>query len=191
MSQNPAVNNKPQQVNQNSNSKGSNPGQSTKGFNQQSNSESKFRDHGKRKKWNKHSQKPNGGNTGKPSNKQQQRGGKPQKNDGKKPYAAKPPKKPYVRRGPVYEYISACCGVKALKPRAAQKVTVVDPETKKPKTEVKGLGHWHCTQCKKHCKVTRTKPEPKPEAVPEKGTTVPNPSTPEVTNAQSTVPVQP
>lgn len=100
-----------------------------------------------------------------------EKGGKPTGNTYKSQQqgAKRKPQANPVRRGPTYEYISACCSVKALKPRAAQKVSVVDPETRKPKAETKGLGHWRCTGCHKTCKVTPRKPRT---------------SSPEVTNAE-------
>jgi hypothetical protein len=75
----------------------------------------------------------------------------------------KPVAKPVVRRGPVYEYISDCCGIPCTKPRAGMKVTLTDPETGKPsKKEITlGLGHWRCNGvggCKKSCTVTRKSP---------------------------------
>lgn len=135
-------------------------------------SEHQNRKHSRRR--NRHSHGKNGKPTGKQSNSQQH------KKHNLPPKAAK---KPYVKRGPVFEYVSVCCGVRALKPRAAQKVQVTDPETKKPKTEIKGLGHWRCPNCRKACKVTRRKPEPKPETVPVVSTVVPTEGTVATNNA--------
>lgn len=73
----------------------------------------------------------------------------------------KPKQKPVVRRGPEKEYISACCSVPARKPRAGDKEAAKDPESGRMKDKVKGLGHWHCGQCGKPCKVTPRKPESK------------------------------
>jgi hypothetical protein len=83
--------------------------------------------------------------------------------------------------------------MRALKPRAARKESIVDPETKKPKSIIKGLGHWRCPACKKSCKVDPRKPQPKVEqtAVPNSSTITPIPSTPEVTNVESQTPMQP
>jgi len=74
---------------------------------------------------------------------------------------AKPVAKPVVVRGPVHEYISACCSAPSRKPRAGMKETVKDPESGKMKDKPKGLGHWRCTACGKVAKVTPCKPAPK------------------------------
>ena len=74
---------------------------------------------------------------------------------------AKPVAKPIVQRGPVHEYISACCSAPSRKPRAGMKESVKDPETGKTKDKPKGLGHWRCTACGKVAKVTPRKPAPK------------------------------
>jgi hypothetical protein len=80
-----------------------------------------------------------------------------------------------VRKGPEFEYISACCSTPARKPRAGQKESVKDAETGKMKDKPKGLGKWRCTACGKIAKVTPRKPsatqEPSnsqsvPQAVP-------------------------
>lgn len=66
--------------------------------------------------------------------------------------------KPVVVRGPVKEYITACCSLPGRKPRAAQKEMAKDPESGKMKETVKGLGHWRCSGCGKLAKVTSCKP---------------------------------
>ena len=75
-----------------------------------------------------------------------------------RPVAKKPAAAP---RGPVNEYISACCSVPARKPKAGAKEVQKDPESGKMKEKSKGLGHWRCGQCGKSTKVTPRKPEPK------------------------------
>ena len=72
---------------------------------------------------------------------------------------AKPVAKPVLQRGPVHEYISACCSAPSRKPRAGMKESVKDPETGKTKDKPKGLGHWTCPVCHKKCKVTPRKPQ--------------------------------
>lgn len=58
--------------------------------------------------------------------------------------------KPVVKpRGPVNTYTSVCCSVPATKPACAR----VD----KKKALEQGLGSWHCTGCRKACKVTVSK----------------------------------
>lgn len=103
-----------------------------------------------KKRPNRHSRGKNGKPTGKHSG--TSKSGH-QKNGGK------PFRKPAARRGPAYEYVSSCCGVRALKPRCGAKVTVKDPETGKPKQESKGLGHWRCSGCRKYCSVKPQKPK--------------------------------
>ena len=73
----------------------------------------------------------------------------------------RPQQKSVVHKGPVFEYISECCGVPARKPRAGAKEAEKDSESGRMKDKVKGLGHWRCGQCGKVCKVTPRKPEPK------------------------------
>ena len=53
------------------------------------------------------------------------------------------------QRGPVREYITACCSAPGKKPRAFQKEIGKDPETGKMKDLVKGLGKWRCNACGK------------------------------------------
>ena len=65
-----------------------------------------------------------------------------------------------VKRGPVREYVSACCSALATKPTAGAKESVKDPESGKTKDKAKGLGKWRCTTCRKVTKVTPRKPEP-------------------------------
>ena len=78
-----------------------------------------------------------------------------------------PKQKPVaVRKGPEFEYITACCSVPAKKPRAGQKESVKDAETGKMKDKPKGLGKWRCTQCGKSAKVTPQKPAPKTATPP-------------------------
>lgn len=43
--------------------------------------------------------------------------------------------------------------------------TTTGPESKKPKTEVKGLGKWRCSGCGKPTKVTPRKPQPQEVAI--------------------------
>ena len=74
---------------------------------------------------------------------------------------SKPVAKPTVRTGPTFEYISACCSLPASKPRCGAKTPTKDPETGKMKDQVKGLGHFRCSGCRKVCKVTPQKPAPK------------------------------
>ena len=74
---------------------------------------------------------------------------------------SKPVAKVPVQRGPVKEYVSACCSAPATKPRAGAKEVQKDPESGKMKDKAKGLGHWRCSSCGKATKVTPRKPEPK------------------------------
>jgi len=64
-----------------------------------------------------------------------------------------------VRRGPEFEYVSACCKARALKPRCGQRVQLKDPESGKMKDGYKGLGHWKCPNCRRGCKVSPQKPK--------------------------------
>ncbi len=68
-----------------------------------------------------------------------------------------------AKRGPVREYISACCSAPAQKPPCGQKVSSIDPETGRPakKDKSTGLGHFRCSQCKKTCRVKPQAPAPK------------------------------
>src|ERR1017187_3352169 len=93
----------------------------------------------------------------------QQKPNEPSRNQKRARWAkkAKPVAKPVLQRGPVHEYISACCSAPSRKPRAGMKETVKDPESGKTKDKPKGLGHWRCTACGKVAKVTPRKPEPK------------------------------
>ena len=72
-------------------------------------------------------------------------------------------KAPVVKRGPVKEYISACCSASATKPACGTKVASIDPETGKPakKDKATGLGHFRCSQCRKVCKVVPQAPKAK------------------------------
>ncbi len=73
-----------------------------------------------------------------------------------KKFHGKKHQKPVAKpRGPVNEYISQCCGTPALKPRCGEKVNNSEA--------VRGLGHFHCTGCRKVAKVTVRKPQPKEE----------------------------
>ena len=74
---------------------------------------------------------------------------------------SKPVAKPVIRTGPTFEYISACCSLPASKPRCGAKTPTKDPETGKMKDQVKGLGHFRCSGCRKVCKVTPQKPQGK------------------------------
>ena len=65
------------------------------------------------------------------------------------------------QRGPVREYITACCSAPGKKPRAFQKEIGKDPETGKMKDLVKGLGKWRCSACGKIAKVTPRAPQGK------------------------------
>ena len=93
----------------------------------------------------------------------QQKPNEPSRNQKRARWAkkAKPVAKPVLQRGPVHEYISACCSAPSRKPRAGMKESVKDPETGKTKDKPKGLGHWRCTACGKVAKVTPQKPAPK------------------------------
>jgi hypothetical protein len=73
---------------------------------------------------------------------------------------AKPVTRPVVKKGPVHEYISKCCGLPANKPRCGERFSAQDPDSGKMKDQTKGLGHWRCSGCKKVCKVTPRKPAP-------------------------------
>lgn len=79
----------------------------------------------------------------------------------------KPVAKPVVKRGPVKEYITACCNVTARKPQAGDKIATKNPESGKTESTVKGLGHWRCSACGKPAKVSPRKPESKETVVPE------------------------
>lgn len=97
----------------------------------------------------------------KPSYQQKGGAGRKQTRDEKRKRWAKRHKvvtKPVVKRGPVKEYITACCSLPGIKPRAAQKDMAKDPESGKMKETVKGLGHWRCSGCGKLAKVTPRKP---------------------------------
>lgn len=74
---------------------------------------------------------------------------------------SKPVAKPVVVRGPVLEYISTCCSLPAIKPRAGAKEVAKDPESGKMKDKSKGLGHWRCSGCRKTAKVRPQAPTPK------------------------------
>jgi hypothetical protein len=74
---------------------------------------------------------------------------------------AKPVAKSSVQRVPVKEYISACCSLPAVKPRAGTKEVAKDPESGKMKDKSKGLGHWRCSGCRKIAKVRPQSPAPK------------------------------
>lgn len=97
-----------------------------------------------------------------------QQGGRKQSRDEKRRRWAKKhkvaPKVVAKLREPVKEYISACCNLRASKPRAGEKVITRDPETGKPKETRLGLGHWRCSGCSKSTKVSPRKP--KVEEVP-------------------------
>jgi hypothetical protein len=82
---------------------------------------------------------------------------------GKKQNQRKGQKPVVAPRGPVKEYVSLCCSMPATKPKAGRKETAQDPENKKPREVVKGLGHWHCIVCNKPCKVKVQMPAPKVE----------------------------
>jgi len=71
--------------------------------------------------------------------------------------------KPVTPRAPTKEYISTCCNVPSVKPKAGRKETAQDPESKKTKEVTKGLGHWRCGECGKPCKVKVQMPTPKVE----------------------------
>lgn len=88
---------------------------------------------------------------------------------------SKPVAKPAARRrGPVFEYVSSCCGIPCQKTPCGTKIPTVDPESGKAKEKVTGLGTWRCNGvggCKKTCKVTRKAPAAKvADAIP--GSTV-------------------
>lgn len=73
----------------------------------------------------------------------------------------KPVAKPRVQKGPEKEYVCACHGEPARKPRAGQKDVIKDPESGKMKDKPKGLGHWRCSVTNKSAKVSPRKPAPK------------------------------
>lgn len=105
------------------------------------------------------------------SQQQRSNGGKKQSRNEKRRRWAKKHKvapKPVVKRGPVKEYVSACCSLPAIKPVAGEKFTARDPETGKMAEQRRGLGKFRCTGCKKIAKVTPRKPEVKevPNNVP-------------------------
>lgn len=65
------------------------------------------------------------------------------------------------RRPPVFSYISACCNAPAKKPACVR-----DPDDKRQnKYSRSGLGHWHCVQCSRNCKVTRSRIPEKEDSV--------------------------
>ena len=70
------------------------------------------------------------------------------------------------QRGPVREYITACCSAPGKKPRAFQKEIGKDPETGKMKDLVKGLGKWRCSACGKIAKVSPRAPQAAIPVVP-------------------------
>lgn len=74
---------------------------------------------------------------------------------------SRPVAKPRIQRGPEKEYICACHGEPARKPRAGQKDVIKDPESGKMKDKSKGLGHWRCNVTNKSTKVSPRKPAPK------------------------------
>jgi hypothetical protein len=57
------------------------------------------------------------------------------------------------QRGPVLEYVSACCALPARKPPTGKKSVQEDPESHKMKEVAKGLGKWRCSNCGKRCTV--------------------------------------
>ena len=59
------------------------------------------------------------------------------------------PKPVAVKRGPVNTYTSVCCGLPASKPGCVK----VD----KKKALEQGLGSWHCSGCRKACRVSVSK----------------------------------
>ena len=78
-----------------------------------------------------------------------------------------PKPRPVVQqRGPVREYITACCSAPGKKPRAFQKEIGKDPETGKMKDLVKGLGKWRCSACGKIAKVSPRAPQAAIPVVP-------------------------
>jgi hypothetical protein len=103
--------------------------------------------------------KKTAGITGSTSNSSSQTGSQ-SRNEKRKRWAKKnrPAAKPVVRRGPVKEYISACCSLPATKPATAEKQMGKDPESGKLKEQRKGLGHWCCSGCGKPAKVTPRTP---------------------------------
>ena len=107
--------------------------------------------------------KPNGGNFTTKNSSAQQRPNGQSRNEKRARWAkrSRPVAKPTVRTGPTFEYISACCSLPASKPRCGAKTPTKDPETGKMKDQVKGLGHFRCSGCRKVCKVTPQKPQGK------------------------------
>ena len=112
---------------------------------------------------NKHSHGEKRNFTPKQSNSAQQRPNGQSRNEKRARWAkrSKPVAKPVIRTGPTFEYISACCSLPASKPRCGAKTPTKDPETGKMKDQVKGLGHFRCSGCRKVCKVTPQKPQGK------------------------------
>jgi hypothetical protein len=107
--------------------------------------------------------KPNGGNLITKNSSAQQRPNGQSRNEKRARWAkrSKPVARPVaVKRGPVKSYTSVCCSLPASKPTAGQKEMAKDAETGKMKGQVKGLGHWRCSGCRKACKVTPQKPAP-------------------------------
>lgn len=78
-------------------------------------------------------------------------GGKNFRRRGKK--GRGPVAKPVVKREPVFEYISRCCGVRAVKPALLK-------SSGDKKAPLGTLGGWRCGGCNKPTKVTRQKPVP-------------------------------
>ena len=52
-----------------------------------------------------------------------------------------------------FSYTSVCCG----KPARKEPYVRSKEDRKENKFSECGLGHWHCSQCEKNCKVRRTK----------------------------------
>ena len=62
--------------------------------------------------------------------------------------------KPHFTGVAAFQYISVCCSAAATKDPCVW----AKEDRKENKFSQGSLGHWHCRQCGKNCKVRRTKP---------------------------------
>jgi len=62
-----------------------------------------------------------------------------------------------------FQYTSVCCGKPAKKDPCSRS----KEDRKENKFSECGLGHWHCSQCEKNCKVRRTKVQKEADNVPQ------------------------
>lgn len=58
-----------------------------------------------------------------------------------------------IKAGPVFNYTSECCGVRAKKPPVERSAA----DKAEGKFSECALGSWRCSQCTKPCKVKRSK----------------------------------